>query len=310
MKTESVLEKVLSTGNLAVTSECGPPRGAVRRPCGKGRMLRGVRRRGQCDRQPDGHGAHVEFCRQRDHQADGAPPPAADGHPGPQPAGHAGRHHRRLPHGINTMLCLSGDHTPLRGPSPWPPTFTTSIRSSFSRWFAPCATRASFRAAPTSTTRPKCSSARQPTPLATPSSCGWPAGQESGRRRRLRPDPVHLQHRQIRDVDERGRGPRPPRKMPPGRRDPHEIGGHGPLHEEQGAGHGRSPGNGGPHGRVPKDKQAQEGIDICVETIQRLKEVEGVAGFHIMAIEWEKKGAGNRRAGRALSAPAVDGGSE
>jgi methylenetetrahydrofolate reductase (NADPH) len=26
-----------------------------------------------------------------------------------------------------------------------------------------------------------------------------------------------------------------------------------------------------------------------VETIQRLKEVEGVAGFHIMAIEWEEK---------------------
>jgi methylenetetrahydrofolate reductase (NADPH) len=29
MKTESALEKVLSTGNLAVTSECGPPRGAL-----------------------------------------------------------------------------------------------------------------------------------------------------------------------------------------------------------------------------------------------------------------------------------------
>ncbi len=40
---------------------------------------------------------------------------------------------------------------------------------------------------------------------------------------------------------------------------------------------------------VPKDKQAQEGINICVETIERLKEVEGVSGFHIMAIEWEEK---------------------
>jgi methylenetetrahydrofolate reductase (NADPH) len=40
---------------------------------------------------------------------------------------------------------------------------------------------------------------------------------------------------------------------------------------------------------VPKDKQAEEGINICVESIQRLKEVKGVAGFHIMAIEWEKK---------------------
>lgn len=42
-------------------------------------------------------------------------------------------------------------------------------------------------------------------------------------------------------------------------------------------------------GGVPKDKQAQEGIDICVETIQRLKECEGIKGFHVMAIEWEQK---------------------
>jgi len=39
----------------------------------------------------------------------------------------------------------------------------------------------------------------------------------------------------------------------------------------------------------PKEDQAQEGIDICVESAQRLKEVEGVAGFHVMAIEWEEK---------------------
>ncbi|MCP4023054.1 MAG: methylenetetrahydrofolate reductase [Desulfobacteraceae bacterium] len=40
---------------------------------------------------------------------------------------------------------------------------------------------------------------------------------------------------------------------------------------------------------VDKKDQAQEGIDICVEAIQRLKEIEGVSGFHIMAIEWEEK---------------------
>ncbi len=40
---------------------------------------------------------------------------------------------------------------------------------------------------------------------------------------------------------------------------------------------------------VDKNKQAQEGIDICVEAIERLKEVKGIAGFHIMAIEWEEK---------------------
>lgn len=40
---------------------------------------------------------------------------------------------------------------------------------------------------------------------------------------------------------------------------------------------------------TPKEKQAEEGINICVEAIERLKEVKGVAGFHIMAIEWEEK---------------------
>jgi methylenetetrahydrofolate reductase (NADPH) len=40
---------------------------------------------------------------------------------------------------------------------------------------------------------------------------------------------------------------------------------------------------------VPKEKQAEEGIRICIETIQALKEMKGVAGFHIMAIEWEDK---------------------
>jgi len=42
-------------------------------------------------------------------------------------------------------------------------------------------------------------------------------------------------------------------------------------------------------GGVPKEKQAEEGITIAVEAIQRLKECKGVSGFHIMAIEWEDK---------------------
>jgi methylenetetrahydrofolate reductase (NADPH) len=40
---------------------------------------------------------------------------------------------------------------------------------------------------------------------------------------------------------------------------------------------------------VEKKKQSEEGITIAVESIQRLKEIEGVAGFHVMAIEWEEK---------------------
>ncbi len=40
---------------------------------------------------------------------------------------------------------------------------------------------------------------------------------------------------------------------------------------------------------VPKEKAAEEGIKICVETIAMLREIKGVHGIHIMAIEWEEK---------------------
>jgi methylenetetrahydrofolate reductase (NADPH) len=40
---------------------------------------------------------------------------------------------------------------------------------------------------------------------------------------------------------------------------------------------------------VAKEKQSEEGIKICVETIQKLREIPGVRGIHIMAIEWEEK---------------------
>ena len=45
---------------------------------------------------------------------------------------------------------------------------------------------------------------------------------------------------------------------------------------------------------VPKKDQAKEGIKIAMETIQRLKEMKGIAGVHIMAIEWEETGPGAR----------------
>jgi methylenetetrahydrofolate reductase (NADPH) len=38
-----------------------------------------------------------------------------------------------------------------------------------------------------------------------------------------------------------------------------------------------------------KGNAAKEGIRIAIETIQQLREMEGVAGVHIMAIEWEEK---------------------
>ncbi len=47
-----------------------------------------------------------------------------------------------------------------------------------------------------------------------------------------------------------------------------------------------------------KEKGAEEGIKVCLETIQEMRELKGVHGVHIMAIEWEDhvpeivKGAG------------------
>jgi methylenetetrahydrofolate reductase (NADPH) len=37
------------------------------------------------------------------------------------------------------------------------------------------------------------------------------------------------------------------------------------------------------------EDKAAEGITICIEQILMLREIEGVAGVHIMAIEWEEK---------------------
>jgi len=43
-----------------------------------------------------------------------------------------------------------------------------------------------------------------------------------------------------------------------------------------------------------EDKKARtaawqgEGIKICIELIQQMREIKGVSGVHVMAIEWEK----------------------
>ena len=42
-------------------------------------------------------------------------------------------------------------------------------------------------------------------------------------------------------------------------------------------------------GGVSKAKAPEEGIQISLETIAALREIEGIHGIHIMAIEWEEK---------------------
>ncbi|HJN24059.1 MAG TPA: methylenetetrahydrofolate reductase [Rhodospirillales bacterium] len=52
--------------------------------------------------------------------------------------------------------------------------------------------------------------------------------------------------------------------------------------------------DGAVEGIAKEDKAARrdvwraEGIKICIEQIQRMREIEGVAGVHVMAIEWEE----------------------
>jgi len=39
---------------------------------------------------------------------------------------------------------------------------------------------------------------------------------------------------------------------------------------------------------VPKEEVSKEGIQICVDIIKQVCEIKGVAGIHLMAIEWEE----------------------
>jgi methylenetetrahydrofolate reductase (NADPH) len=40
---------------------------------------------------------------------------------------------------------------------------------------------------------------------------------------------------------------------------------------------------------VPKEKAAEEGIKIFCEQMEQIREIKGIAGVHIMAVEWEHK---------------------
>lgn len=57
---------------------------------------------------------------------------------------------------------------------------------------------------------------------------------------------------------------------------------------------------------VGKEKAAEEGITMAIEQIQELKEVPGVKGFHIMAIEWEDKVPGIVERAGLYPRPKVD----
>jgi methylenetetrahydrofolate reductase (NADPH) len=64
---------------------------------------------------------------------------------------------------------------------------------------------------------------------------------------------------------------------------------------------------------IPKEEKAartkawrQRGIELCIEQIQEIKEIEGVAGVHIMAIEWEEAARPIAEGAGLLPRPVVD----
>jgi len=57
---------------------------------------------------------------------------------------------------------------------------------------------------------------------------------------------------------------------------------------------------------VDKKKQSDEGIKIACEQIEEFKEMKGIAGVHLMAIEWEHKVPEIAERAKVLPRPKVE----
>jgi methylenetetrahydrofolate reductase (NADPH) len=57
---------------------------------------------------------------------------------------------------------------------------------------------------------------------------------------------------------------------------------------------------------VPKEERSKEGIKLCVDIIHQIREIPGVAGIHLMAIEWEETVPGIVEAAGLLPRPKFD----
>ena len=291
MKTESVLEKVLASGNLAVTSECGPPRGAAPEKIKeKGELLRGVV---DAVNVTDNQTAMVRmssfaasvFLKQMDLN------PILQ---------MVTRDRNRLAmqadilgayaHGIDTMLCLSGDH-PHFGDHPAAANVHDIDSVQFIQMVKQMRDEGKFQGGADILNPPKMFIGAAANPFADPFEL---------RVRRLAKKVAagvdFIQTQCIYNLDKFEQWMRGVRD-----RGLHErcyiLAGVTPMKSAGMARYMKNkvPGMDVPDevvdrmAGVPKEKQPEEGIKICVETIQRLREVTGVAGFHIMAIEWESK---------------------
>jgi methylenetetrahydrofolate reductase (NADPH) len=291
MKTESVLEKVLATGNLAVTSECGPPRGSVPEKIKeKGELLKGI----------------VDAVNVTDNQTAMVRMSSFAASVFLKQAGlnpvlqMVTRDRNRLAmqadiigayaHGINTMLCLSGDH-PHFGDHPMAASVHDIDSVQFIQMVKNMRDNGKFQGGADIENPPKMFIGAAANPFADPFEL-----RVARLAKKIAAGVDFIQTQCIYNLDKfelwmegvRSRGL-------------HEkcyiLAGITPIKSAGMARYMKNkvPGMDVPDdvvkrmAGVPKEKQAEEGINICVESIQRLKEVKGVAGFHIMAIEWENK---------------------
>jgi methylenetetrahydrofolate reductase (NADPH) len=291
MKTESTLEKVLAAGHLAVTSECGPPRGALpEKVKEKAEMLRG----------------YVDAINVTDNQTAVVRMSSFAAcliikQMGLNPILQmVTRDRNRLAmqsdiigaysHGVNTMLCLSGDH-PCFGDHPMAANVYDLDSIQFIQMVRTMRDDGKFQGGDDILNPPKMFVGAAANPFADPFEL-----RVARLAKKVKAGADFIQTQCVYDLERF-------EKWMEGVRDRglHEkvsiLAGITPLKSVGMAKYMKNkvPGMSVPDelikrmAGVPKEKQPEEGIKICVETIQRLKEVKGVRGFHIMAIEWEQK---------------------
>lgn len=291
MRTESALERVLASGQLAVTSECGPPRGALpEKVREKAEMLRGF----------------VDAVNVTDNQTAVVRMSSLAAcillkqtglHPILQMVT---RDRNRLAmqsdilgayaHDINTMLCLSGDH-PCFGDHPTAANVYDIDSIQFVQMVRRMRDEGKFQGGDEILNPPQMFIGAAANPFADPfelrvarlakkvragadfiqTQCIYNLGKFKTWMQGVRDRALHEKVAILAGVTpmkSAGMAKYMKNKVP-GMDVPDEL-------VKRLAG-------------VPKEKQAEEGIKICVETIEALKEEEGVRGFHIMAIEWEQK---------------------
>ena len=291
MKTESTLEKVLTSGNLAVNSECGPPRGAVpEKVKEKAEMLRG----------------YVDAVNVTDNQTAMVRMSSFAAcviikQMGLDPILQmVTRDRNRLAmqadilgayaHGIDTMLCLSGDH-PHFGDHPQAMNVHDIDSIQFVQMVHTMREEGKFMDGDDILNPPQMFIGAAANPFADPFELRVA---RLAKKAKAGVDFVQTQciynldkfEQWMKGVTDRGLHEKV-----------HVLAGITPMKTAGMARYMKNkvPGMDVPDeivdrmAGVPKEKQAEEGIKICVESIQRLKEVEGVSGFHIMAIEWEQK---------------------